>query len=65
MQTVILDRLDQLLTPPRELGSSIATLFQKLYDRKYTGPITLHFHQGEAKVAEFPAPKITLDKGQG
>lgn len=60
-QIVLPDRLDQLLAPPRELHADLALLFTKLYERKYTGAITLHFHQGEAKVAEFPAPKISLN----
>lgn len=57
---VLADRLDQLLAPPRTVESDLATLFQSLHDRKYTGPITLHFREGVPKVAEFVAPQIKL-----
>jgi sugar phosphate isomerase/epimerase len=57
---VLLDRLDQLLAPPRSVESDFSTLLQALHDRKYTGPITLHFHNGEAKIAQFDAPQIKL-----
>lgn len=57
---VLTDRLDQLLAPPRTVESDLATLLQKLYDRRYTGPITLHFRNGTPAVCEFSAPQIKL-----
>ena len=57
---VIEDRLDQLLAPPREVESDLQTVLQHLWDRKYTGPVTLHCHDGVPKVIELPAPKIRL-----
>lgn len=60
LQIILIDRLDQLLAPPRTVETDFAVLLQSLYDRRYTGPITLHFACGEPKVAEFPAPQIKL-----
>ena len=57
---VITDRLDQLLAPPREVESDFQTVMTHLFERKYTGPVTLHFHEGVAKKVELPAPKIKL-----
>lgn len=57
---VLVDRLDQLLAPPRELESDLATVLTHLFERKYTGPVTLHCHDGVPKVIELPAPKIRL-----
>lgn len=57
---LLLDRLDQLLAPPRSVESDFATLMQALYDRKFTGPITLHFAEGQPKVVEFVAPQVKL-----
>lgn len=59
--TIVLpDRLDQLLAPPRTVESDTAALFKVLGDRRYTGPITLHFCDGIPKIAELPAPQIKL-----
>lgn len=58
---VLTDRLDQLLAPPRTVISDLPELLQSLYDRKYTGPITLHFADGKPRVCELPAPQIRLD----
>lgn len=57
---VLTDRLDQLLAPPRSLESDLATVLQQLYDRKYTGQVTLHFSDGVPRVAQLPAPQIKL-----
>ena len=54
MSFVITDRLDQVLTPPREIVVSAALLLQRLYDRKFTGPVTLHFKQGKLMLADVP-----------
>lgn len=67
-QIVVLDRLDQLLAPPRSIDAGFMELLQVLFDRRYTGKVVLHFHDGVAKVAEFPAPQIRLvtnGNGQG
>lgn len=57
---VVPNRLDQLLAPPREVESDVATLLQCLYDRRYDGPITLHFRGGKPFVVDLPCPKIKL-----
>lgn len=57
---VVTDRIDQIVAPPREVEADLMTVLKHLYDRRYTGPITLHFHEGVAKKAELPAPKIKL-----
>lgn len=60
VQTFFLERLDALLAPPRTIESCFPDLIQALYDRKYTGTITLHFSNGVPKVIELPAPQIKL-----
>lgn len=60
---VITDRLDQVLAPPREIKAEFGELLKSLFDRQYTGRVVLHFHEGVAKVAEFPAPQIKLGGG--
>lgn len=62
---VVTDRLDQIMAPPREIDSDLQTVLQHLYERRYTGPITLHFKDGMAKRAELPAPKIRLGLTNG
>ena len=57
---VLTDRLDQLLAPPREIESDLATVMSHLFDRKYTGQVVLHYHDGVPKKVELPAPKIKL-----
>lgn len=57
---VITDRLDQIMAPPREIESDLQSVLQHLYERKYTGTVVFHFHEGIAKKAELPAPKIKL-----
>lgn len=59
-QIFLVDRLDQLLAPPRTVESNLAELLQALFDRRFTGPITLHFSDGTPKVCEFVAPQIRL-----
>lgn len=57
---VLLDRLDQLLAPPRSVEADLSAFLQALYDRKYTGPVTFHCVEGRIKIAEFPAPQIKI-----
>ena len=52
--------IEQLLALPKEVQSTIATVFELLYQQKYTGPITLHFHAGVARTAQIPSPQIKL-----
>lgn len=59
-QIFLVDRLDQLLAPPRTVESNLPELLQALFDRKFTGPVTLHFSDGKPKVCEFGAPQIKL-----
>lgn len=60
---VLLDRLDQMLAPPREVTTDLAELLRVVYDRRYTGPITLHFCAGIPRKAEFLAPQVKLNGG--
>lgn len=40
---------------------SLVALLQSLYDQRFTGKLTLHYHQGKARFAEIPGkPQQTL-----
>ena len=57
----VLDRLQTLLTPAPDVKElDVAVLFASLFDRKYSGAITLHFRDGKPRIAEFEAPKLKL-----
>ncbi len=62
---VVVDRLDQILAPPREIHTDFPTLLQKIAERQYTGEVTLHFRMGVLKVIDVPGPKIMVPNGNG
>lgn len=40
--------------------STFPDLLAELYRTRYTGPLTLHFQAGTAKVVDFPGPRLPL-----
>lgn len=52
--------IEQILALPKDVQSDIATVLELLYQQKYTGPITLHFHGGIARTVQIPSPQIRL-----
>ena len=58
--TLTVDRLDVLLIPRKTEEVDLPTLLQALYQRGYTGPLTLHFQGGMPRVVEFEAPQLRL-----
>jgi len=46
--------------PPVHEQIDLHTLLQALYDRRFTGPVTLHFRDGKPLTADLPTPKIRL-----
>jgi hypothetical protein len=45
---------------------SFADVLYRLHAEKHTGPVTIHFHQGQPQSIEIPAEptRITLDKAE-
>lgn len=54
------DRLEQLLALPVPGDATLPQLFEALYERRYTGQITLHFHAGQPRTVDFPRPQLKL-----
>lgn len=50
----------QLLALPKSVESDLAAVLTALYEQRYTGPITFHFHHGVAKAIQVPSPEIRL-----
>jgi len=50
----------QLLALPKEIQSDIATVFQLIYEQKFTGPLTFNCHLGVPKTVQVPPPQIRL-----
>lgn len=55
--------IDQLLSQPRTSETDIFGLLTALYERDYTGELTLHFKHGIPRKAHLPPAEITLAAG--
>lgn len=57
-------RGDAYVTPTDRV--SFAAMLERLYSEKHTGPVVVHFAQGQPNVIEMPCEpvRISLDKGQ-
>lgn len=52
--------IDDLLSLPKEVQGELVNILTALHSTRYTGPITLHFHQGIPKTVQVPSPQIRL-----
>lgn len=60
-EALTVDRLHQLITPPKRTAEvDFMTLLQALFEKHYTGSVTLHFADGRAKIVEFPPVQVSL-----
>ena len=52
--------VEQLLTLPKEIQSDWMTVMTLIYERKFTGPVTVNCHLGVPKTVQVPPPQIRL-----
>ncbi len=46
--------------PAQPNSIEVPAMFEYLYTHKYTGQITLHFHEGVPKLLELPPVRVKL-----
>ena len=52
--------VEQLLALPKEIRSDLASIFQMIYEKRFTGPVTINCHLGVPKTVQVPPPQIRL-----
>lgn len=52
--------VEQILSLPKEIQSDLVTVFQMIYEKQFTGPVTIHCHLGIPKTVQVPPPQIRL-----
>ena len=52
-----------ILDHQREEAADFVTLQQALWQRRYSGTVTFHYHNGVPQVVEFPGQRVRLHDG--
>ena len=52
--------VEQILALPKEIQGDIVQIWTLIYERRFTGPVTINCHLGIPKTVQIPPPQIRL-----
>lgn len=53
--------VEDILKLPKEVRAQLVSVLSQLYETRYTGPVTFHYHLGVPKTLQLLPPQIRLD----